>query len=61
MALADPRGFLEQFPDGAILDEIQRAPELLSYIQALVDEKDQKGMFILTASHEFSEEIPVKN
>ncbi len=52
MALKDPRGFLEQFPSGAILDEIQRAPELLSYIQPLVDKKDQKGMFILTGSHQ---------
>ena len=52
MALTDPRRFLEQFPNGAILDEIQRAPELLSYIQPLVDEKDQKGMFILTGSHQ---------
>ncbi len=52
MALEDPRGFLEQFPDGGILDEIQRAPELLSYIQPIVDEKDQKGMFILTGSHQ---------
>ena len=52
MALKDPRGFLEQFSDGAILDEIQRVPELLSYIQPLVDEKDQKGMFILTGSHQ---------
>lgn len=51
-ALQDPRGFLEQVSNGAILDEIQRAPELLSYIQPLVDEKDQKGMFILTGSHQ---------
>jgi len=52
MALEDPRGFLEQFPEGAILDEIQRTPELLSYIQPLVDRKDLKGMFILTGSHQ---------
>lgn len=52
MAIKDPRGFLEQFSEGAILDEIQRVPELLSYIQPLVDEKDQKGMFILTGSHQ---------
>jgi hypothetical protein len=52
MALDDPRGFLEQFPDGAILDEIQRAPGLLSYIQPLVDQKDKKGMFILTGRHQ---------
>jgi len=52
MAIKDPRGFLEQFSDGAILDEIQRVPELLSYIQPLVDKKEQKGMFILTGSHQ---------
>lgn len=52
MAIKDPRGFLEQFPDGAILDEIQRMPELLSYIQPLVDEKNKKGMFILIYSYQ---------
>ncbi len=52
MALEDPRGFLEKFPQGAILDEIQRAPALLSYIQPLVDQQDLKGMFILTGSHQ---------
>jgi len=52
LAIEDPRGFLEQFPEGAILDEIQRVPELLSYIQVLVDEKEIKGMFILTGSHQ---------
>lgn len=51
-ALEDPRSFLEKLPEGAILDEIQRAPQLLSYIQPIVDEKDQKGMFILTGSHQ---------
>ncbi|RMG74614.1 MAG: AAA family ATPase, partial [Bacteroidetes bacterium] len=30
IALADPRGFLSQFPEGAILDEVQRTPELFS-------------------------------
>lgn len=48
----DPSGFLEQYPDGAILDEIQRVPILLSYIQVIVDERQQKGMFILTGSHQ---------
>lgn len=52
-ARADPRGFLRKIPDGAVLDEIQRVPELLSYIQALVDEKCQNGMFILTGSQQF--------
>ena len=37
-ALNDPEFFLEQYPEGAIIDEIQRVPELLSYIQTLVDE-----------------------
>jgi predicted AAA+ superfamily ATPase len=51
-ARLDPRSFLGQYPDGAILDEIQRVPTLLSYIQVIVDERDQKGMFILTGSHQ---------
>ncbi|MBF0407500.1 MAG: ATP-binding protein [Candidatus Riflebacteria bacterium] len=49
----DPRGFLSGFPEGAIIDEIQRAPEILSYIQTLVDEKQKNGMFILTGSQQF--------
>lgn len=52
MAQADPRRFLSQYPEGAILDEIQRAPFLLSYIQVLADEKPSKGLFILTGSHQ---------
>jgi predicted AAA+ superfamily ATPase len=39
-ALADPRAFLGSFPDGAVLDEVQRVPELLSYLQALIAERD---------------------
>lgn len=49
-AKEDPRGFLAGFPDGAVLDEIQHAPELLSYIQGVVDEDQRKGLFILTGS-----------
>lgn len=52
MAQEDPRGFLEQFPEGAVLDEIQRLPLLLSYVQTRVDEKGGKGIFILTGSHQ---------
>ncbi len=52
LAHTDPRGFLSQFPGGAILDEIQNAPELLSYIQAIVDREKQNGQFILTGSHQ---------
>ena len=49
-AIRDPRGFLAQFPDGAILDEVQRAPDLLSYIQVDVDARRQRGRWILTGS-----------
>lgn len=52
LAIEDPRGFLNQYPNGAILDEIQRAPQLLSYIQGIVDEKKLNGMYILTGSHQ---------
>lgn len=50
----DPERFLAQYPEGAILDEIQRVPELLSYIQVIVDEKKKKEMFILTGSQQFN-------
>ncbi|MCK4803255.1 MAG: ATP-binding protein [Spirochaetes bacterium] len=52
-ASADPRGFLAQYPDGAVIDEIQRVPDLLSYIQIEVDENQQPGRFIVTGSHSF--------
>jgi predicted AAA+ superfamily ATPase len=45
-AEADPRGFLNQFPNGTILDEIQNVPLLLSYIQENVYAFKQKGKFI---------------
>ena len=52
LAETDPRGFLDRYPDGAILDEIQRAPPLLSYIQSIVDKRGKNGLFILTGSHQ---------
>lgn len=51
-AREDPRGFLADLPGGAVLDEIQHAPDLPSYIQTIVDEKDRKGLFILTGSQQ---------
>lgn len=51
-ALTDPRGFLSNYPDGVILDEIQHTPELFSYIQTIVD-NDQDRKFILTGSSNF--------
>ncbi len=52
-AATDPRAFLAEFSGGVIIDEIQRVPNLLSYIQTLVDKNDMKGEFILTGSSQF--------
>lgn len=54
LATEDPKQFLAQFPEGAILDEIQRLPELLSYLQVIVDERQKNGLFILTGSHQMA-------
>ena len=51
-AEADPRGFLRQVEGGGILDEIQRLPALLSYLQGIVDKGRKPGRFILTGSHQ---------
>ena len=45
-ALSDPRRFLGQFPAGAILDEAQRAPELFSYLQSIVDRDRAMGAWV---------------
>ncbi|HRZ98726.1 MAG TPA: ATP-binding protein, partial [Paludibacter sp.] len=50
----DPRAFFSANVDGAIIDEFQRYPDILSYIQGIVDEKKQKGQFILTGSNNVS-------
>jgi uncharacterized protein len=52
-AKTDPRGFLGQYKNGAILDEMQRAPHLFSYLQQMLDETKKKGLFILTGSNNF--------
>ena len=52
LAIHDPRGFLASYPNGAIFDEIQRVPQLLSYLQGIVDEDRCPGRFILTGSHQ---------
>lgn len=49
-ALKDPKGFIQDISEGAIIDEIQKAPQLLSYIQLEVDKTDKKSHFILTSS-----------
>jgi uncharacterized protein len=52
-ATADPRGFLGQFRGPVILDEVQRTPDLFSYIQVLADEDARPGRFILSGSQNF--------
>ncbi|SEJ43357.1 hypothetical protein SAMN05216327_11071 [Dyadobacter sp. SG02] len=52
-ALEDPRGFLSRYQSGAIFDEVQRAPELFSYLQEILDESPEPGRFILTGSNNF--------
>ena len=49
----DPRSFLARFPDGAVLDEVQRCPEILSYLQTLVDKDGRMGLFLSTGSQQF--------
>ena len=51
-AETDPKAYLAQFKNKVIIDEIQRAPQLLSYIQVIVDEKQVNGQFVLTGSHQ---------
>jgi predicted AAA+ superfamily ATPase len=53
LALADPRRFLARHGAGAILDEVQRAPALLSYLLAVVDASPRMGRFVLTGSQQF--------
>ncbi len=53
LAQEDPRGFLARYPSPVIIDEVQRVPELLSYIQEIVDNRPtEKGQFLLTGSHQ---------
>jgi len=53
LALENPVGFLDQFAAGVIIDEAQYAPELFSYIQVRVDERQQNGNYVLTGSQNF--------
>ncbi len=52
-AESDPRGFLAQLGEGAIIDEVQYVPDLLSYLQVLADERGRNGLFVLTGSEQF--------
>ncbi|OJV19682.1 MAG: AAA family ATPase [Dyadobacter sp. 50-39] len=52
-ALEDTRGFLSRYQSGAIFDEVQRVPELFSYLQEILDDSTEPGRFILTGSNNF--------
>ena len=52
LAVEDPKAFFNQFKTPVILDEIQRTPLLLSYIQTIVDKRNKNGQFVLTGSHQ---------
>ncbi len=52
-AQEDPRDFINQYPEGAVLDEVQNVPSLFSYIQTIVDNNRKPGQFILTGSQQF--------
>lgn len=54
LAQTDPEAFFARYSEGAIIDEIQRVPELTSWIQTIVDSKKKNGLFLLTGSHNFS-------
>jgi predicted AAA+ superfamily ATPase len=53
-ARSQPADFLLQFPQGAVIDEAQNAPELLSEMQGVVDASGTMGQFVLTGSHNLS-------
>ncbi|WP_341791426.1 ATP-binding protein [Rickettsia endosymbiont of Gonocerus acuteangulatus] len=53
-AQQDLRSFLAHYQNGAIFDEVQHVPELLSYLQGVVDESSQKGRYVITGSQNFS-------
>lgn len=49
-AKEDPRGFIATYPDKVIIDEVQKEPSILSYLQTYVDKENREGMYILTGS-----------
>lgn len=53
-AAEDPRAFLAQLPDGAVIDEVQRVPDLCSYLQGVIDADPAPGRWILTGSQNIS-------
>ena len=58
-AQTDPRAFLARYPDGAVLDDIQRVPHLFSYLQSVLDSSRKAGQFILTGSQQLSLKVGI--
>ncbi len=54
LVINDPRKFLSQLPMGAILDEVQNVPDIISYLQELADDKNNKVLFVITGSNHFA-------
>ncbi len=54
LVINDPRKFLSQLPQGAILDEIQNVPDILSYLQEIADERKNDALFVITGSNHFA-------
>jgi len=52
LARKHPRDFFKNYSGNLIIDEVQRVPELLSYVQVIADDVNRKGQFILTGSHQ---------
>lgn len=52
-ASEDPRGFIKTYPNKTIIDEVQRVPELFSYLQTHIDQENKEGMYLLAGSHNF--------
>lgn len=50
LAQEDPIAFLARYREGAIIDEVQRVPQIFSYLQGMVDEDPRPGRFLLTGS-----------
>lgn len=50
LAQQDPLAFFARYRDGAIIDEVQRVPEVFSHLQGMVDEDPRPGRFLLTGS-----------
>ena len=54
MARSDPRGFLETWPEGLIIDEAQYEPKLFAYLKSYVDKDPRPGKYIVTGSQQFN-------